>query len=90
MNKKTNTWKITDIFHNFHMFHHQSTMYPLVNQQFAMENGPFFLVDLPFLKMVLFQFAMLVYQRVSFAKLNNITIFQERYFNDHKSSKCVL
>ena len=80
MNKKTNTWKITDIFHNFHMFHHQSTMYPLVNQQFAMENGPFFLVDLPFLKMVLFQFAMLVYQRVTLREIEQYHHFSRTVF----------
>ena len=43
-----------------------TSYYPLVNEQFAIENGTF-VVDLPFFKVVIFHMSLYVYQRVKWS-----------------------
>ena len=50
------------IYHNYVKLRN-SSCYPLVMADVAIENSPVEIVDFPSYKMVIFQFAMLVYQR---------------------------
>ena len=45
-------------------------IYPLVNKQFASENGPVEIVDLPINSMVIFRSYVTVYQRVTIQTWN--------------------